>query len=297
MALSARKLVFFIVASIIWAIVTGVMMTLAFELTKRSDNARSIVSLLVLALAAALMGVVAGGVVHLVHAQREGRPAGIGSAFLHCIRRFVPLFLGMLALFAAIVAVFGLVSWVVFTLDESSGIGALLMALLYLPQWALNLTLLMGILVSVLMPCIVVVDQSGPLKALARMAQLLRTRLVDVIIHFAITLVLAWLVIGLLGLLVASVTFVTSFSNGGGTLREMIEQLQLGSQQADSFEAFLAAAEKQKSDSARNAAVGLRAFFVLLLLLIVLAYPAVYGIASFTDFYRAIRGTIPRAGP
>lgn len=321
-ALCCRKLTFAVLAGVILSVLFYLLIRGLIPLVDSFEAAifMGVVSFLVLV---GLLGVGSGGIAHMAHSESQGKIATVGDAFAFCARRFPALFFGSILLVLCVVLGASLVNGIVHAVRSAGSIGSFFASFLYLPQMLVNLIIVLSVAVGVLVPCAIAVEGIGPIRALGRLGQLARARMGGLIVQLALTLVLGAITLGTLLALVAAARMPTQLSNGyksrglirmiTGGIGDMVSPFSssssssdyagfdLGTDRQSSFGSSfgsessggLRAGSRQDSIFGKQASTkdpkesgdGIRRFSWTLACVLVLAYPMVYWVTSFTSFY------------
>jgi len=320
---SLRKLGFFLIGGTIIAVVVLLMVLISARLMTRAKEASDVSAavawlLLTGVVVVGLLGVVAGGVAHLTTRESQGAGVRLADAFRFCRRRFLSLFVSLLLLVLALVLAVVIANGAIWLVYKVPTVGKPLAALLFLPQVAVNLVLIIAALSCVLLPCIIAVDDAGLLSALARLGEQFRLRLgalmgqLGLSIAFVLftAVVTALLATGALGITHST----NSLSSGLGlerlgllpgvenweaeldkAFRPRMEEPRSRSFQPPPKVTVAPATPKTSGQAESEGLTGdsLRLLCMLFVYVCALAIPAVYWVVSFTEFYRAAM----RVGP
>jgi len=307
-AFSIRKLTLF------W-ICTGAAVLVGQVLSWIADSSTNEqVKIFLYCLAAIIMigmaGVSAGGVACLMRLERQRQPATLAAGLQFCGQRFVALFFGALIVVLAVIIAASLVNLLIIALMTGEDAAKWIAAILFLPQFAVNLAAIVLLLIAVIVPCAVAVERTGLVGALARFwgcirhpGQIGRT-LVQATVFGTIIMLFMMVYVGVsLGLTMAT--------NGphGGLMAWMISSSSIESsvtKEAEkglgSLSGLLAAMEgsaksagtkstdsKKSSSESGPSAPGdwLRRFQIALIALAIMAYPSVYWTLAFARYHEA----------
>jgi hypothetical protein len=302
-ALSLRKIGFFLVG------VAGILIVvwlLSYLLQgAREPAAVIILGILILAIAAGLGGVVCGGVAYLAHAERSGARAGFGDAFGFCARYFGPLFATPLLLLLATLIVSIVVNGIVYALRSAQEVGSVIAALLFIPQFCVNLLLVLAQMLSVLAIAAIAVEGVGPVAALGQLLRCLRVRTGHLVATVALTFSFAVMMTLALAVVVfaALMPTLTTNSMGGRSPFDWLgfelrpdprtrsiapsgptPAAMRGDPFGFNFEPDFGR-QRRSFDRGDGGGDVLRMIAVALILVALMAYPAVYWIVTLTDFY------------
>jgi hypothetical protein len=231
-ALSIRKLCFFLLAA------TAIGLFLCFlsyglvKIVMPSEDLYAedlgsligdfvLVFIVIIIIAVGMTGILIGGVAYLTHMEEQGRSVSISDAFRFCGRKFGSLFVGAVIFLMLMLLILVFTNGFMSLLSGSSSMGSLLTALLFLPHFALNLVLLLAIVVSVIIPCAITVENIGPMVAISRFIACVRRDTGHLIVHLVISAFFgAMVTLTLLGLVffVMLPTFVINSGGGIGIL-------------------------------------------------------------------------------
>ena len=212
-----------------------------------------------------MSGVITGGVARLTHLQRQGHPAHLVIALSFCGRRFLSLFGAAILVNILVIVIMAIVNGLVATLNKNEA-GSLLGAILFIPQTTLNLVLIVAAVVNALVCCSIAVEDFSALTAISRFISCLRRQTRELIVHLTFTFCFSVLVTSVLLTLVAIALILTNLTNGPDVQQEMLESLGYAS------------GKSHHGDLLRWFSMAIMGFAVL-------AYPSVYWIVSFTNYY------------
>lgn len=216
-----------------------------------------------------LAGVLVGGLAHLSDLDDQGRSGNLSNAFGFCVSRFVPLFAGAVLLGVMVVVPLYGVNRGIFWLSEGSTAGSLLGALLFLPQFVINMVLVTAFVIGVLVPIAVAVEDIGASAAVSRLLDCVRRDTGPMFVQLAASVLIGAVISLVLGVLVFGPLVLTCGTNGSSR----IEQMMVG---------YMALSRLDGADGLRMLAVGLIA-------LVVGGYLSAYWVGSFTAYYRDAR--------
>lgn len=217
-----------------------------------------------------LAGVLVGGLAHLSDLDDQGRNGNLSNAFGFSVSRFVPLFAGAVLLgIMVLVPLYG-VNRGIFWLSEGSTAGSLLGALLFLPQFVVNMVLVIAFVIGVLAPIAVAVEGVGASAAVSRLLECVRRDAGALFVQLAASILIGAVISLVLGLLVFGPLALTSVTNGPSS---QIEQMMSG---------YMSLERLDGADGLRMLAVGL-------IELVVAGYLSAYWVGSFTAYYRDAR--------
>jgi hypothetical protein len=195
---------------------------------------------------------------------------------------------------------FVVVNGLIALINDNKPVGSFFGALLFLPQAAINLVLVIAAFVGVLVPCAIAIEDIGTFRAISRAVGCVRGQAGQLIVQFALTVLFGGVVMTVLTCLVSAAMAPTLATNGpsGATGLESIEDVLggvFGSLDLDSQEwgnlgigpSGGGLARRARSDG--QSGDRLREFFIIIISLTVLAFPAVYWVVSFTGFYDTAR--------
>ena len=320
-AMSPRKLGFFLASSAIFLpfyILLSIAATYVFWALPYSIG--PLLCMLIMAIYYGLFNVQVGGIAYLAHTEALGRQAGIGGTIVFCCRKFLPLFCsaGILALVLVVVA--GVLNWLIMLLNGNQGVGSFVAALLFLPQMAINLGVALTLWVAVVAPCTVVVEGAGALQAVLRLVHCVRRQGSQLIVHAAVTTLFLVLVFTVLAWLAAAGMVPTMLTNSpGGSVAGMLlggdnpfaepapspaaglGMFNLEGQADQAGPSKLGLGGKANNPFAHDAGTPsgdwLRWFGIVLVLAVLLAYPTVFWIVSFTRYCESLPPQAPAARP
>jgi hypothetical protein len=213
-----------------------------------------------------LLGVLAGGMAHLADMDERGRKASVSSALGFCMKKFAPLFSGTV-LFAIVASlVFLAANRIPLFLDRQGNAGSFLAALLSLPQFAVNVAVLVTLVVWVLVPIAIAAENASAGQAVGRLCTCLFRDTGRLLVQFAISIALAIMMLQVLAALLLAPMLATFGISG---FRSMVALFSFDLFGFSSPVPFL-----------------LRAIFVGLIAVDVMAYFAAYWVGSFTGYYR-----------
>jgi len=283
-ALSAQKLGFFLAGSLSVAIIGGLLMGIASQISQGVSAAVTVI--VGIATVGLLFGVLPGGVAYLTHMENQGRAAGVGAALRFCGRRFSSLFGAVMLVLLVAFVVNGLIVW----MNSNDSVGSFIGALLFLPQFVVNLCLVMTAILGVLIPCAVAIEGIGSFAAVSRVLNCMRHKTGQLLAHGLLTGIFSSIVTHLIWTLVLITLVPTLITNGPIGLLDLgalTEFMSAGS--TSDFDALFASGGQTLSASKSQSGDDLRVFFVIVVVLIASAYPVVYWIVSFTKFYETVQ--------
>jgi len=259
-ALCIRKLGFFVLAEAVITLFCGLLLWVAVS----SSNITVLIlcSFFIAIVLAGAAGLLAGGVAYLTHMEKKGSSVGISNAFTFCGRRFLSLLGGSILLLIVVYVTALVVNGFVILLSYT--VGSFIGVLLFLPQFVLNFMLVLVTAVSVLIPCAIAVEDIGAFRALSRLTTCLRRNTSQLMVQLAMT--------ALFGASVMIVLF-----------------LLVNTAMLPSFGPILL---RSGFDFSGIASAGLQLFFIGVIWLLVMAYPAVYWVVSFTAYYETVQPKI-----
>lgn len=321
---SPQKLGFFVLGGGVIAVVVAMMVWISARMVAGAASSSTLAAafawlVLTVIVAVGLLGVVAGGVAHLATCEAQGNSARIANAIRFCRRRFLSLFASLVLMLIALQLAVLLANGIVWIIREIPSLGPPLAALLFLPQAAANLILLVAALTCVLLPCIIAADDVGIAVAVPRLLEQYRRRYAALLGQLGLSLALAMvlgvvaaqLALGSLGMTIPTngpkLGFdVTSLLPAERDTQPDFSALFQGIQDTSRNKAFQLPQEPTAhSSSARGSERGdqggltgdtLRNLSILLVLVCAIAVPAVYWIVSFTEFYRTAPPTQVASG-
>jgi hypothetical protein len=301
-ALNLRKLGFFLLSAFASLVLCGLVFLTAMR--SRHSDLGGFLLLLDVVMAIGFSGVVAGGVARMAYTESQGEPVGIAGAFAFCGRRFIPLFLSVVILLTMVVISFAMANGMILVVNKLTSAGAFLGGVLFIPQAVFNGMLVLVLAAAVLVPIAVAVEQTGALQAIRRLDRCARRYPGQLLFQCEITffglslpglmLVLLLLAVGTavltngpsgFSLPVPSLVSGGSGNEEGGVFappRNPTREESRPAKTANPFAWALGLSDHgQSGDSIRWASL-------LLLGLLLLAYPLVYWICAFTFFYEAM---------
>jgi hypothetical protein len=298
-ALSASKIGYFILGEIVLYVVMAVAIVLLVSVVRVTKNG----GVLFLGLAAAgvlyvgLIGVLAGGMAHLADMDERGRKAGIGSAFGFCARKFVSLFMGAVSFAVMIGVVLAVVNGLAVLLNVAGDAGSFLAALLFLPQFAIDLILGVALAVWVVVPVAIAAENLTALQAIGRLGTCLCRDAKRLFVHFAISAAIGVAVVSILIVLFwlpVAMMFATN-SPVPSMLKDGIESAMRSAFGSSGMESGPVLPRIGGPDL-------LRTFFGALVGLAVVGYLSAYWVGSFTGYYkdalrRGFRPPVPLPPP
>jgi len=311
-ALSPRKLVFFVIG---WA----VTMLLCFLLLQLDVCLTTLIIAVVLALG--LSAVVAGGIARMAHTN-----LGLGDAFTYCMKKFFSFFLAGLLVPLALLIVSAILNGLMYLISSETSAGSYVAAVFFGPQFLINLLLVVAGLVTVIVPCAIVVEETGVFQAVGRLLFCIRRQTGTVMTQVALGVFFAGMITMILTVLTFSALMPTASTNGGAVsglgassfLPSFTASPRSGSPSRNSynFNSF-SSRSGSRSGSPRSpfgldldddsnsllaggsfsvsGSMWIRAIWMLIILAAVFSYPAVYWIVSFTNFYKALLPSLPAA--
>jgi len=285
-ALSLPKLAFYFVGLATLLLVCELFLWLAGAL---GATVFAIALLVVMVALMGFAGVFAGGVARMAHLEAQGQNMKFGDGLQFAKRRFLSLFGAALLLAAVGGLVFVITNGLVAALNQNDTVGSFLGALLFLPQAAINLVLVLTAALWVLLPCAIAMEDTGVFRALSRVLSCIRRRTRELAGHFVATLFLLVVVSLVLTTIVGAATLPTYLINGPTLLGPMLDDLNssLSSSLQAEFPSEFAELGLGRSGSVTPAGNGIRRFFTWLIWLGLGTYPTVYWIVSFVAFYRS----------
>ena len=226
-ALCIRKLGFFLLASMAIGLLLYLLSYGLVKIIMPSENLNIedldsligdfvFVSIVVTIVAVGMTGVMVGGVAYLTHMEEQGRSVGISDAFRFCGRKFGSLFGGAVLFLIIVLLVLAVTNGFISLLSGGRTVGSLLAALLFLPHFALNFVSLLAVVISVIIPCAIAVENAGPIVAISRFIACVRRDTGHLMVHFIITAFFSSLVMVMVSFVFA-VLFITMFFNSGAS--------------------------------------------------------------------------------
>lgn len=317
-ALSVKKLGFFLLAAIAMVILCGFFLWIGAA--SNSDAIAIVCFIIVGILVIGAIGPLAGGVAYLTRVESQGRSVGIADAFRFCGRRFLALIGGIILLLLILVILPLIVNGFVALLNSNRTVGSFVGALLFLPQFLFNLMCTVAVLVGILVPCAIAVENIGAFRAISRLIACMRFNTGQLMVQIALTFFFVGVVMFVLWLLVGIAMVPTVFTNGPSFTSSIGEVDQLWGSRGEDHSLGFDFGSRSRDDlrvkQSRGGAFGwptktkhrsgeiLRCFFVAVILLLVIVYPVVYWIVSFTTYYMEVQPKIAtisrarqRAGP
>ncbi len=315
-ALSVRKLSFFLLSTIAAFVAWGLLVRIGFAIGTVTGLGMMFIAN---SMAIGLSGVIAGGVAYLTVEEGQGRACRLMDAVTFCGQRFVTLFFGAILLVMGVGLVGGLVNGLVALLNQSRTVGSLLGSLLFLPQVAVNAALVVLCLVGVLVPCAVVVERMGPIRAIQRLVSLLVQRPGGLLLQFGITLYFGVMMLCVLAVL-AIVSLAPTFATNGPSLAGMIpsfpsldageadlsgllsdedlEGLGLPGIEVGQFPSISPGRSRPELTAPRGPwGDWLRELGTGVVFIAVLAFPVVFWICAFARYYESLVATFPTPAP
>ena len=309
-ALSFKKLGFFLLAAITMVILCGFFLWIGAA--SNSDAIAIVCFIIVGILVIGAIGPLAGGVAYLTRAESQGRSVGIADAFRFCGRRFLSLIGGIVLLLLILIILPLVVNGFVALLNSNRTVGSFVGALLFLPQFLLNLMWIVAVLVGILVPCAIAVENIGAFRALSRLIACMRFNTSQLMVQIALTFFFVGVVIFVLWLLVGIAmvpTFVTNgpaFTSSIGKLDQLWESrggghsfgFDLGSKSRDNLRGKQSRGSEfgRPTKTKHRSGDVLRQFFMAVIFLLVIVYPVVYWIVSFTTYYMEVQPKIATIG-
>lgn len=300
-ALSLGKLLFFLLGAAVTLLLCFLILWIG---NQGSDGAGVGTYIFAFLIATGLFGVIAGGVVYIAHEERQGQSAGIMQTVFYCLRRFLAFFGGALLMFVLTLLVPALFNGLIYWLRDSGDAGSFITAILFLPQLLINLCLVVGILVTVIVFCAMVIEPCGPFRALGRLLHSIRHQTGPLIVQLIMSIFFGGVVFWALVSLVGAATVPTVVSNGPKTsvyslMKDLMSLDDTSSSDSELDNALknygsgglygFGGEDKDESSSRRgnqsDSGDSLRSFAQGLVVLLVLAYPFVFWIVSFTGYY------------
>jgi len=277
--MSLTKLAFFAAGAAATALVVACLLWAAGR--ANPSVAAVILFLGLVGAAGMLFGVLPGGLAYLEHARRQGRPTGMADAIGFCGRRFHSLFGAVLLWLAAFAVLNGLMS----LLNTSGEAASFVAALLFLPQFAVNLLLAVAVLLGVLLPCAIAVEGRGVFAAVPLVVRLVRHRTLQVLLHVVLTLFLLSILTTLtagLGQLALLPTAATNSPSATG----LPGLAHLGELLTAPVGAGMGTAGSMGTGSGGDL---IRVVSLAIAALMLASLPAVYWVVSFTGYYDRFR--------
>jgi len=267
-ALSVHKLAYFLVGVVVFGLIFAVLAAAPLWMSARSESlVIQILCLLAISvLGVGLLGVLVGGMAHLAHVDESGGRGTLVSAFGFCGRRCVSLFAGAVMFGVAVLTVLYAIHKMILMLNDNRTVGSLLASVLFLPQFLINVGLVLALIVGVLIPIIIAAEDASALQAIRRVLQCVRCDTGRLLVHLATSILIGLVISVVLGSLVGGGLVMTWVSNG-----------------ADLESTFLSMFMENSHGPWGDR---LRLFCTSVVVCVVVGYLLAYWVGSFTGYYK-----------
>lgn len=276
-SLSIRKLGFFLLGAIATLLVCGILQYIGFWVSHKIGfraGYEVMMIIVVIITVGMFLGVLPGGLAYLTHMERRQRPPGITDAIHFCLRRFMSLFGAALLTVVLLMLLPVIVNGLIALITYSGEIGSALTSLLFLPQLLVNFVLVLAALVGVLVPCIIVVEGFGAFRAISQFGTCIRHQVGPLTIQLTLTMLLGGNVLSVLVLLVSVALAPTLAANCPSELVSLF-------------------GPRPRFGEFSHFGEMIRSFSLMVVWLLVMVYPVVYHVVSFTAYYETVRSSTP----
>jgi len=210
----------------------GGLLTLAFVYVlalmgpqmEKAAGVVGVVSLMVMMVVVVFgaLGILAGIVARMAHQESQGRTGGLGEALVFCARRSLDLASGMVIVALAIGMASVAVNLGIGQLRRAGEVGDLFAAMLFLPQLLFNVLAVFVLLVGVLVPCAIAVEDIGMLRAFLRLVGTFRRRTATLVVQVGVTYLFGSMLTAVLALLLMVGLLPTLAGNAPGHVPEFL---------------------------------------------------------------------------